>query len=301
MLDFSICPQIITWFPSKAFVSINTTELTHRVGKIDITCALCHVHLHGCSMAKVVTFGGANTSANSSAIGENESDSEDSEENIDSGEEFYEITTSEGEPYDTSDEEDAEFLQLALESAYACSPRKAREPAELSSYLLLDKDFVEDDDIDDLGNCLLSLSGVANYAFFWLLGHESAVSEISLCTSGVGCGTTTTDDDEEFLPPKKKRRKMTRSTSAVSRSTDDDRRDHPDDEDKGNTKTKGKGGKAKGGKGRKTPQHQSKGSSSKTQSKVEQSQQRGSTDKGKDATIEKQRYECMNLDKCVCE
>jgi len=73
-------------------------------------------------MAKVVTFGGANTSANSAEIGENESNSEGSEENIDSGEEFYEITTSEGEPYDTSDEEDAEFLQLTLESAYACSP-----------------------------------------------------------------------------------------------------------------------------------------------------------------------------------
>jgi len=226
--------------------------LTRRVSKFDITCALCHVHLHGCSMAKVVTFRGAKASANSAAIGENESDSE---ENIDSGKEFYKITTSEGELYDMSDEEDAKFLQLALESAYARSPQKAREPAELSSYLLLDKDFVED---------------------------------------GVGCGTTTTDDDEEFLPPKKKRRKMTRSTSAVSRSTDDDRRDHPDDEDKGNTKTK-----AKGGKWRKTPQRQSKGSSIKARSKVEQNQQRGRTDKGKDATIEKQRYECVNLGKCV--
>ena len=58
---------------------------------------------------------------------------------------------------------------------------------------------------------------VVNYAFFWLLGHESAVSEFSLCSSRVGCGTSSTND-EEFLPPKK-RRKMTKSTSAVSISS----------------------------------------------------------------------------------
>jgi len=81
-------------------------------------------------MAKVVTF--FFLFSTSVAIGDNE----------DNGGEFCKIT-SEGELYETSDEEDAEFLQLALESAYACSPLKsAREQAELSSYLLLDKDLM---------------------------------------------------------------------------------------------------------------------------------------------------------------
>ena len=55
-----------------------------------------------------------------------------------------------------SDEEDTELLQLALESAYAFSPlMNTREPAELSSYVLLDKDLMLEDDIDDLDNYLL--------------------------------------------------------------------------------------------------------------------------------------------------
>ena len=89
---------------------------------------------------------------NSTIIG---SGVEDTSDNNDSDEEFYEIITSEGESFVTSDEEDAEFLQVALENAYTCSPLKqTRDPAEMSSYLLLDKDFCED---DDLGICLLSL------------------------------------------------------------------------------------------------------------------------------------------------
>ena len=94
-----------------------------------------------------------------------------------------------------------------------------------------------EDDIDDLGNYLLSQLKVANYALFWLLDYEKAVSEISVCPSGVGCGTTT--DDEEGLLPRKKRRKMIRNKAA-----DVERRDHPDNEDK----------EGKGGKGRKKPQ-----------------------------------------------
>jgi len=59
-----------------------------------------------------------------------------------------------------------EFLQLALESTYACLPLKStREPAELLFYLLLNKDLMYEDDIDDLGNYLLSPLEVANYAF----------------------------------------------------------------------------------------------------------------------------------------
>ena len=83
----------------------------------------------------------ANPRANEMSIDENynSGDSDDEEEK-----EFCEITTSEGEPYDTLDEEDAELLQAALESAYTCSPfKQGRDPAERSSYLLLDKDLMK--------------------------------------------------------------------------------------------------------------------------------------------------------------
>jgi len=92
-------------------------------------------------MAKVATF----EDATSVAIGDKGRD----DENNDSGEELCEI--SEWELYETSDEKDTKFLQLTLESAYACLPLKsAREPAKLSSYLLLDKDLLLEDNIDDL-------------------------------------------------------------------------------------------------------------------------------------------------------
>lgn len=55
--------------------------------------------------------------------------------------------TSEAESLATSDEEDAEILQVALESAYSCSPslfsKCALDPAERLSLLLLDKDFLD--------------------------------------------------------------------------------------------------------------------------------------------------------------
>ena len=50
-----------------------------------------------------------------------------------------------------------------------------------------------------------------------LLDHESAVSEISVRPSGVGCGTTmTTSDDKGRLPPRKKHRKMTKAKEALA-------------------------------------------------------------------------------------
>ena len=64
----------------------------------------------------------------------------------DSDDDFFEITTSEAESLATSDEEDAELLQVALESAYSCNPalfsNSKLDPAERSSLLLLDKDFL---------------------------------------------------------------------------------------------------------------------------------------------------------------
>ena len=94
----------------------------------------------------------ANPRANQMSIDENynSSDSDDEEE-----EEFCEITTSEGEPYDTSDEEDAELLQAALESAYTCSPfKQGRDAAERSSYLLLDKDLIDKDEMGTVSLCV---------------------------------------------------------------------------------------------------------------------------------------------------
>ena len=94
-------------------------------------------------------------------IEEERSNSGDSDEEEKFEEEFYEITTSEGEPYTTSEEEDAELLQVALESAYTCSPfKQGRDPA---SYLLLDKDLMDEEEI---GTCCFVLLIIA---FFYQL------------------------------------------------------------------------------------------------------------------------------------
>ena len=62
-----------------------------------------------------------------------------------SDKEYCEIFTSEAESFATSDEDDAEILQMALEGAYTCSPckRSIIDPAERSSYLLYDKDLMD--------------------------------------------------------------------------------------------------------------------------------------------------------------
>lgn len=75
------------------------------------------------------------------------SDTEVSSEEED--ESFCEITTSEGESYCTSDDEDETRLHLLIEG-YAYSPVKifAKDAVQRSSLLLLDKDL-QDDDYDD--------------------------------------------------------------------------------------------------------------------------------------------------------
>ena len=66
-----------------------------------------------------------------------------------SEEDVYKITMSEPESLSTSDDEDSQLLEMALGSAYTCSPslfRKssvaALDPAERTSLLFLDKDFI---------------------------------------------------------------------------------------------------------------------------------------------------------------
>ena len=61
-------------------------------------------------------------------------------------ESFCEITTSEADSLSSSDDDDAEKLELVLQSAYACSPKKYKltnDPVLRNSLLLLDKDFIE--------------------------------------------------------------------------------------------------------------------------------------------------------------
>ena len=56
---------------------------------------------------------------------------------------FHEITTSEGESYCTSDDEDEMRLQLLMEGSYAYSPKKffVKDAVQRNSLLLLDKDL----------------------------------------------------------------------------------------------------------------------------------------------------------------
>lgn len=92
------------------------------------------------SATKRVTF------ADHTALSEQATEEPDDSDISDSDDDFVEIT-SEAESLATSDEEDAEILQVALESAYSCSPslfsKCALDPAERLSLLLLDKDFLD--------------------------------------------------------------------------------------------------------------------------------------------------------------
>ena len=70
---------------------------------------------------------------------------EDDEYAESSGEEsFYEITTSEPESLSSSDENNAENLEMVLHSAYTCSLHKYRcNPVIRNSLLLRDKDLLD--------------------------------------------------------------------------------------------------------------------------------------------------------------
>ena len=75
-------------------------------------------------------------------------------ESSDSDSDFREIITSSSEAVATSDEEDLELLELALESAYTCSPSKfAGDPCMRNSLLLLDKDLLDDEDVEGTRVC----------------------------------------------------------------------------------------------------------------------------------------------------
>ena len=75
---------------------------------------------------------------------------ETSDSDSDSESDFYEITSSEPESICSSDEEDAERLEVVFEGAYTCSPTlyqsSSLDPAERSSLLFLDKDIGESGD-----------------------------------------------------------------------------------------------------------------------------------------------------------
>ena len=82
---------------------------------------------------------------------------ETSDIDSDSESDFYEITSSEPESICSSDEEDAERLEVVLEGAYTCSPTVYQssnlDPAERSSLLFLDKDIGESGESGDERKC----------------------------------------------------------------------------------------------------------------------------------------------------
>ena len=93
-------------------------------------------------------------------------ESDDTDAASDSDDDFVKITTSEPESLATSDEEDAELLQAVLESAYSCNPsffsKCTLDPAERSSLLLLDKDF-----LDSKGNLVVISGWVVTYTNYY--------------------------------------------------------------------------------------------------------------------------------------
>ena len=59
-------------------------------------------------------------------------------------ESFCEITTSKADSLSSSDDDDTEKLELVLQSAYACSPKKYKLTNDpVLRIPLLDKDFIE--------------------------------------------------------------------------------------------------------------------------------------------------------------
>ena len=65
---------------------------------------------------------------------------------------FEELITS-SDAAELSDEDDAEIMDLLFESAFTSSPSKysTEDPCYRSSLLLLDKEFLEDEDLEGIG------------------------------------------------------------------------------------------------------------------------------------------------------
>ena len=121
-------------------------------------CALAHAYESTRAviekMAKRVRF-------SDSAVEAAREGSEHEEDDHSSAEDsFCEITTSEGESFNSSDDEDANRWQVLLEQAYTSSPDRfsslAVDPAQRSSLLLLDKDFIDSDELSE-GRCVVVL------------------------------------------------------------------------------------------------------------------------------------------------
>ena len=73
------------------------------------------------------------------------------------------VTTSEAESFSSSDEEDAERVEMILERAYTCSPSffsrpSPLDPMERNSLLLLDKDLLDDGEMNE-GVCVCVVEG----------------------------------------------------------------------------------------------------------------------------------------------
>ena len=91
-----------------------------------------------------------------------EEESEDvSSDSDSSGSDFHEIITSssDAEGIASSDEDDANLLEVVLGSAYSCDPsllkkRARNEPSSRNSLLFLDKDLLEDESLKEGKTCV---------------------------------------------------------------------------------------------------------------------------------------------------
>ena len=64
------------------------------------------------------------------------------------------------------------------------------------------------------------------YKFLCFVDDDSALSEVSLCTNGVGCDTTTTktsEDEEEDPPPRKKQKISAEKSKNTCKSRNESR------------------------------------------------------------------------------
>ena len=85
------------------------------------------------------------------AAGKGSEHEHEEDDHLSTEDSFCEITTSEGESYNSSDDEDANSWEVLLEQAYTSSPdwfsSSAVDPAQRSSLLFLDKDLIDSDEL----------------------------------------------------------------------------------------------------------------------------------------------------------
>ena len=124
----------------------------------------------------------------------------ESEDYLNSDEEsFFEITTSEADSLSSSDNDDAEKLEIALQSAYSCSPKKLRlknEPMLRNSLLLLDKDFIESEGslVTTFNKLIIIISCKLNIGSSELDSYSDSIDN----SSNPSCNESHTDEETSY-------------------------------------------------------------------------------------------------------